>query len=127
MKFQNNKISNLKFVILLVCLSFSAYSQTEISGIVIQKNGTPIPGANVYLEGTYDGTTTDDNGKFLFTTSEINEQVLVASFVSFETFRITKSVSEMQQLTIKLREDVSSLDTVAVSYTHLTLPTKRIV
>ena len=115
MKPQNIKMYNLNFVLLFFCLSFSAISQTEISGIVTQKNGTPIPGANVYLEGTYDGTTTDSNGNFSFTTSETNQQTLVVSFVSFETFRIAKDVSELQQLTIRLREDVSSLDTVVIS------------
>jgi len=104
-----------QFTVLILFLSCVAIGQTEISGIVTQKNGTPIPGANVYLEGTYDGTTTSDNGDFSFTTSETNEQTLVVSFVSFESFRIIKNVREMQNLTIKLREDVSSLDTVVIS------------
>ncbi|WP_339698051.1 TonB-dependent receptor [uncultured Marixanthomonas sp.] len=113
MKLQNT--INLKFAIIFFFVSFSAICQVRISGIVTQKNGTPILGANVYLEGTYDGTTTDDKGRFSFSTSEIKEQILVVSFVSFETFRVTKLVTEMQNLTIQLREDVSSLDTVVIS------------
>ncbi|WP_394340101.1 TonB-dependent receptor [Marixanthomonas spongiae] len=106
---------NLKFAFLFFFLSVSAICQTEISGVVTQKNGTPISGANVYLEGTYDGTTTDDNGRFTFTTSETGEQTLVVSFVSFEPFSMTKNVGDMQQLIVRLREDVSALDTVIIS------------
>ena len=105
----------VQFIVLAFFLSSAAIGQIDISGSVTQKNGTPIPGANVYLEGTYDGTTTDENGNFLFTTSETNEQTLVVSFVSFETIKLNKNVNEMQNLTIKLREDVSSLDTVVIS------------
>ena len=114
MKLKKAKLTHFQLIIFIL-FSLSAISQTEISGIVLQKNGTPIPGANVYLEGTYDGTTTNNQGKFSFTTSESNIQTLVVSFVSFETFRISKNVSEMQNMTIKLREDVSSLDTVVIS------------
>ena len=115
MKLQKNSTYNLIFVLIFLLISISAVSQTEISGIVTQKNGTPIPGANVYLEGTYDGTTTDDKGRFSFTTSEINEQTLIISFVSFEPFKMTKNVGELKNLKIRLREDVSSLDTVVIS------------
>lgn len=107
---------------IIVCLSFlastlslSVFGQTVISGKVSENNGVPIPGANVYLEGTYDGVSTDDNGNFSFQTSETGTQTLVVSFLSFETYTLVVDVSKMQQLTIKLREDVNSLDTVVIS------------
>ncbi|MFT4697996.1 MAG: hypothetical protein ACI9SJ_001129 [Flavobacteriaceae bacterium] len=107
----------LKFVIGIVCFLFVSigYSQTTISGRVTESNGTPILGANVYLEGTYGGTSSDIEGNFSFETSETGTQTLVISFVSFETFTLQSSVSELKNLTIKLREDVNSLDTVVIS------------
>ena len=41
----------------------SLHAQTTISGKVTDKKGIPIEGANVYLEGTYDGTSTNEKGK----------------------------------------------------------------
>ncbi|PKA83860.1 outer membrane cobalamin receptor [Ulvibacter sp. MAR_2010_11] len=105
-------------VILTILISIfpnTVLGQTTISGKVMENNGTPIPGANVYLEGTYDGVSTDERGNFSFETSETGIHNLVVSFLSFETFIFTSDVSKMQGLSIKLRGDVNSLDTVVVS------------
>ena len=48
--------------------------QTTISGSVTDPSGIPIIGANIYLDGTYDGASSDDTGNFLFTTEETDEQ-----------------------------------------------------
>ncbi|MCW5519779.1 TonB-dependent receptor [Aureitalea sp. L0-47] len=96
-------------------LNYQAFSQTSISGIVTEKNGTPIEGVNVYLEGTYDGVTTDPEGKFTFTTYEIGVQTLIASYLSYESFMMAADVTQMSDLKIWLREDVNSLDTVVIS------------
>ncbi|GEQ85902.1 TonB-dependent receptor [Patiriisocius marinistellae] len=90
-------------------------AQTTISGIVTSTSGTPIFGANVYLDGTYDGGTTNEAGKFTFTTVETGIQTIMASYVSFETFMMAQEVTKMKNITIKLREDVNSLETVVLS------------
>ena len=107
------KISIITF--LTIFLPSLLLAQTTVSGTVADNNGTPIIGANVYLEGTYDGSTSDENGKFSFETSEKGTQTLMASFVSFETFSISTDVSQMKNLKIELREDVNSLETVTIS------------
>ncbi len=106
-----------KTSLLLVFTFFSlaGFSQTQISGTITQKNGTPIVGANVYLEGTYDGASSDDQGRFSFTTEETGIQTLVASFVSFEPMYMAADVSQMKDLKLVLKEDVNSLDTVVIS------------
>ena len=104
--------------ILLICYFFllsNATAQHIISGIVQEKNGTPILGANVYLDGTYDGSTTDENGRFSFTTSETEVQTLIVSFMSFEIFAMAAQVTQLKDITISLREDVNSLETVVLS------------
>ncbi len=110
--------SSISFLFYILILSFSTINsigQTTISGVVLEKNGTPILGANVYLEGTYDGSSTDIDGKFSFETLETGEQTLIVSFLSFESFTKLFDVSEMQYMTIKLREDVNSLETVVLN------------
>ncbi len=103
-------------LLLIFCFSgFLAKSQTTISGIVTEKNGTPIFGANVYLVGTYDGTSTNEEGKFSFETSETEVQTLIISFLSFENFTKHSDISLMKNLAITLREDVNSLETVVIN------------
>ena len=93
----------------------SSISQTTVSGRVTDANNNPIEGANVYLEGTYDGGMTDENGIFSFKTDESGTQILKISFISYETFSLSKDVSEFNNLQIKLRDDVNALDTVVIS------------
>ena len=107
----------MKQLLFIFCLFIQGYliAQTTISGNVTDKKGTPIEGANVYLDGTYDGASTDAKGKFSFSTSEKKTQTLIISFISFETFSKTADVSLLKNLKIKLREDVNTLDAVTIN------------
>ncbi|TBN03633.1 TonB-dependent receptor [Hyunsoonleella flava] len=106
------KISLTIFIALLV---IQIHAQTTISGVVTSTKKEPIAGANVYLDGTYDGSTTDDNGKFSFTTSETGTQTLIVSFLSYETFTMAGDISYMKDVMIKLKDDVNTLDAVVLS------------
>ena len=104
---------------LLITLVFLIYNtivaQTTINGEVVDTKGQPILGANVYLLGTYDGATTLEDGRFLFSTEETGSQTLVVSYLSYETKSLVLDVLKMKDLQIKLRDDVSTLDTVVLS------------
>ncbi len=101
---------------LFLFLTFgSLKAQQQITGIVTTRDGQPIAGANVYLEGGYEGATTNMNGYFAFTTTRSGIQTLVVSYVTFETFKRKLQVSEMRNLQISLREDVTVLDAVVLS------------
>ncbi|MGJ8744789.1 TonB-dependent receptor [Polaribacter sp.] len=99
----------------LISLQLSLTAQNTISGKVTDSKNNPINGANVYLEGTYDGTSTNEKGEFSFSTSENETQTLVISFISFETYIKTAHVSSLKNLKIKLRDDVNSLDAVVIN------------
>jgi outer membrane cobalamin receptor len=101
--------------ILSVFITTLSLAQTTISGKVTDSKNQPIIGANVYLDGTYDGATTNDEGMFSFETSETGTQILTISYLSYETKTIPGDVSTLHNLQIKLREDVNALDTVVIS------------
>lgn len=100
------------FAVFCVSLTFS---QTIISGKVLDYKNRPIEGANIYLEGTYDGATSDESGSFLFNTREIGTKTLIISMISFESKFMMQEVNTMTNLQIKLRENVESLDAVVIS------------
>jgi hypothetical protein len=101
--------------ILSLLITMLTFSQSTIDGKVKDTNGLPIIGANVYLEGTYDGGTTNENGAFSFTTNETGTQTLIVSYLSYETFTMAGDIKYMKALQIKLREDVNTLDAVVIS------------
>jgi len=104
--------------LLFVLLFFNVvvlFSQKTISGIVTDGSNNPIEGANTYLEGTYDGASTDVDGKFSFETSETGSQNLIVSMVSFETFVQSGDVSFLKDLKIELREAINQLSGVILT------------
>ena len=95
--------------------SVIGFTQSTINGFVTDSKGMPIEGANVYLEGTYDGTTSKEDGAFSFSTEETGDQTLIISYLSFETFTMYGNVSAMKDLKVKLKDDMNALDTVVLS------------
>ena len=72
------------FIVLCTLLWTSVLiSQTTISGKLTDTKDQPIVGANVYLDGTYDGATTNEEGNFNFETNETGTQVLTISYLSY--------------------------------------------
>ena len=75
------------FLFLMVgSLGWSAISQTVISGIVTDESGSILPGASVYLHGTYEGTTTDAQGRYSLKTSKSGEFTFMVTYVGFKPF-----------------------------------------
>ncbi|GAA4274886.1 TonB-dependent receptor [Aquimarina gracilis] len=105
----------LILTISFLLISFISNAQIIISGQVTDTKGIPIIGANVYLDGTYDGSSSDEDGSFSFTSSETDQQTLIVSFLSFETYYLTAEIKEMKDLNIKLKEDVNSLGSVVLN------------
>ena len=102
--------------IFLQFLMITALAQVEISGVVSNPSGEPVSGANIFLQGTYDGCTSDSLGHFSFKTSENGKQILVASFVGYETKGISLDIIDnISNLQITLQEMTSELDEVVIN------------
>ena len=92
-----------------------AFAQTTVSGKVTNKKGIPISGANVYLENTYDGSTSDANGNFSFITKEEGKVTLVVSYIAFQTYQTITNVEVLSNITVILKEAINALDAVVLS------------
>ncbi len=101
--------------IALLLTSIFSFSQTTISGKILDQKKQPIPGANIFIEGSYDGATSAENGDFSFTTATIGNQILVVSFMSYETAKFPITVATYQNRTFTLRENVNTLDAVVIT------------
>jgi outer membrane cobalamin receptor len=101
------------FILSLVALT--AHAQTLIKGRILDQKDFAIIGANVYLDGTYDGTITDENGHFEFSTTEEGPQTLMVTYLGYESFKRTGDVTSFTNVDIKLKESVTSLDAVVIT------------
>lgn len=82
----------------------------SISGVVVDKAGMPIMGANIIETGTTNGTITDLDGKFSLTVNE--NVVLHISFIGYISQEI--AIGNQTNLNIQLEEDMQLLEEVVV-------------
>ncbi len=101
------------FSILLLLFCSLSYSQTTISGLVVDDNDQPIPGANVIIIGTSTGVVTDFDGNFSLTINQNPPFSVQASSVGFET--ATKEVTSANQTLNFVLKEGTSLDEVVIS------------
>ncbi|HNW00404.1 MAG TPA: carboxypeptidase-like regulatory domain-containing protein, partial [Chitinophagales bacterium] len=102
--------------IILLCSTLIMQAQTTISGMVTDTKKQPIPGANIYLAGTYDGASSNPDGSYSFTTTETGQQVLTVSFVGYDSFTDTIVITNGSlTIDIALKEQFNELNAVVVS------------
>ena len=101
----------MRILLSTVFLLFSLLSVGQnITGLVSDENGVPLPGANVVIDGTSTGVSTDFDGNFEIAASQ--GQVLAISFIGYTTQYIT--VSGQSNLNISLQLD-NELEEVVVT------------
>ena len=74
------KLKNWLTVIMLIT-SVTVFSQTTLSGKVVDETNQPLPGASVTIKSSKIGATTDFDGNFTISISD--ESKLIFSYVGF--------------------------------------------
>ena len=99
------------FFWLLFMTSFfgASFGQSWIKGTIKDVKGEAIIGANIYLEDTYDGTSSDVEGNFLFSTEETGEQILKATYLGFADFSRAVSING-DTLTFQIKMKVNAME-----------------
>lgn len=105
--------SVLKIAMLLI--SLTAFAQVKIEGKVIDKKNKPLVGANVFIEGTYDGATTNEKGEFLFETTEKGAQKLMITLLGFEDLVVPIEIEKYAFQSFLLKASYNSLDAVVIT------------
>ncbi len=97
--------------------SLNLTGQTTIKGAVSDGYGESLVGANVYLEGTYDGTSSNSEGAYNLVTNEVGKHVLCIEFVGFETYKteVTLEGTALQLPEVELKEAFNELTAVTIS------------
>ncbi|MGV3696571.1 TonB-dependent receptor [Flavobacterium sp.] len=114
-KSNENSVSKSLYIFALLLLAFIGNAQQTISGTVVDEKNKPIAGANIFIDGTYDGASSDEKGSFNFQTSAAGNQILVISFLTFETLKAPIDANNCTDKTFKLKESVNTLDAVVIT------------
>jgi len=69
-------------LILVMIFTIITYAQTDISGVITDSNGNPLPGVNVIEKGTTNGITSDFDGNYYLKVQD--DATIVFSFIGFQ-------------------------------------------
>jgi len=108
-------IKLLKKTLLLSCAMLfgclGVYAQTTVNGRVLAaEDGQPLVGANIVVEGTAQGVTTDAEGRYSIAAK--GSDVLVFSYIGYESLR--EAVGTRTRIDAKLNAQANALDEVVV-------------
>ena len=95
-------------------LSVFGFSQTIITGNVVDESNVPIPGASIIIAGKTIGTTADFDGNFILKTSEPVPFKLVISSIGYSESSNTITQNN-QSINVVLEEAQTFLDEVVLS------------
>src|SRR5450759_1895652 len=88
-----------------------ALQQLKVTGTVIEKDGTPLPGVNVIVTGTTQGTITDIAGKYSIEVPQ-GAKSLLFSFIGMDPQEI--SIGTLTQINVIMVESAINLSEVVV-------------
>ena len=124
----NSLLKNALFIclVMLFYVSFISYSsahilyrpsgildlrEVEVTGIVLDSQGLPLPGVSVIIKGTSTGVATDLDGRFSLSVPG-PESILVFTFIGFNSQEVM--VGNQTSINITLSENLANLDEVLV-------------
>ena len=100
-----------KLLFLLLFLPFSVLAQGTFGTVLDSKTNQPIPGVNVVIEGSANGTQTDFDGKFKLPRVNVGDKI-VFSFVGYTSQTVT--FNNQQSINVSLVEESNELKEVVV-------------
>ena len=101
------------FFIFFIFGFFTSLAQTTVSGKVVDSNNSPIPGVNIIVFGTTQGTATDLDGRFSFVVTQDPPFSLAVSSMGYEEKRV--QVTENNAILEIVLNEGTSLDEIVVS------------
>jgi hypothetical protein len=81
-----------------------------VKGVIVDEDNLPLSGANIVLKGTAEGTTADIDGKFEFPRPLEAGDILVFSYIGFDSQEYTVEQSDSEIIDITITFDYSNIN-----------------
>ena len=111
---RSNTMKIISFLLLNLLLISSVFSQIsgKIEGFVKDEKSEPLPGANISIEGTMSGASTNLEGKFIILNVRPGVYTLKVQFIGFKTVRVQNVqviADQSSKINVTLKESAVDL------------------
>ncbi len=115
----NSCMKRVKLIIVFITITtiLNVVYGIDVRGVIIRgcvkdKNGMPLPYANVFLKDSFEGTITDSTGNFSFVTRRIGTQTLICSYIGYKRFIKNIDLTGAKRINISI---IMELEPVEIS------------
>jgi len=105
------KLRVLSFLFVLIFYGQVMGQEKNITGTVVDSQNMPLPGVNIIVDGTSQGTQTDFDGNYAISASE--GQKLLFTYIGQKT--ATRTVGTNDVINVQMEEDAQALEEVVVT------------
>ncbi|PKW29659.1 DUF5686 and carboxypeptidase regulatory-like domain-containing protein [Flavobacterium lindanitolerans] len=78
----------MKQIITLILFAFSIAASAQIKGKITDQSGTTLPAVNVYIENTYNGTSSNEVGQYELNVKSSGKYTVVFQYLGYKTQKI---------------------------------------
>ncbi len=102
---------NSLILLSVLVMQFTIAQENTISGLVTDNNSLPLPGVNIIVKNTNNGTQTDFDG--LYSLKAVKGNVIVFSYLGFTDKEVI--VNDQSSIDVQLEPSASELDEIVVT------------
>ncbi len=102
------------FTLFVSIISTTIFAQ--ISGIVSDVNGETLPAVSIYIEGTYNGTSSNENGVYELNVNKPGKYTVVFQYLGYRTQKVTREINSFpHSLNVKLEEEKLEITEIQIN------------
>jgi len=106
----------MKKITTVILLFFSTLLTAQIKGTITDQKGTTLPAVSVFVENTYNGTSSNENGSYELNINKTGSYVLVFQYLGFKTVKKSVTVTQFPfVLNVQLAEENIDLAEVVIN------------
>ena len=102
------------FTLALLFLTLSQFAQ--VKGTVTDEKGLPLPFVSIYIENSYIGTTTNEQGQYELNVPKASKYIIVFQYLGYKTQKIKFVIEKVvKKLDVTLAEEQITLNEVVIN------------
>ncbi|HEY0041039.1 MAG TPA: DUF5686 and carboxypeptidase regulatory-like domain-containing protein, partial [Flavisolibacter sp.] len=106
----------MKFITFLTLFLLSFIANCQIHGTVTEENGNPLPFVSILVENTYNGTSSNEMGKYELAVKSTGKYTIVFQSLGFKTKKVSVDVDKLPfKLNVALADETLTINEVSIN------------